>query len=85
MIKDDKPRDDKTPEFVINSQSPSFLHPLDSPDAIIVNIRFNEKNYDLWEQAIRIALKSKNNIRFIDGKISKTKVPEGMYSGEVKF
>jgi len=34
-------------ESVIDSQSPYFLHLLDSTGAIITTIKFNGKNYDL--------------------------------------
>ena len=54
-------------EFLIDSQSPYFLHPLDSPGAIITTTKFNGKNYDLRQQAIRTALRAKNKVAFIDG------------------
>ena len=71
MTKDNRPK-----ELVNNGQSPYFLHPFDSPGAIITTIKFNGKNYYLWEQATRTALKAKNKLGFIDRKISKPAVPE---------
>ena len=70
MGKNDEPKDDEPniKPFVIDSQSPYFLHPSDSPGAIITTIKFNEKNYDFWEQAIQTALKAKNKLAFIEGK-----------------
>jgi len=53
----------------INCFSPS-----DSSSVVITTIKFDGKNYDLWEQAIRIALKAKNKLGFVDGKITKAKV-----------
>jgi len=58
MRKDDEPKDNELnmKPFIIDSQSQYFLHPSSSPGAIITTVRFNGKNYDLWEQAVRTAL-----------------------------
>ena len=61
----------KPKEFLIDSQSPYFLHPSYSPRAIITTIKFNGKNYDLWEQVVRTALRAKNKLAFIDGTLTK--------------
>jgi len=42
----------KPPEFVIDSQSPYYLHPSDAPGAIIIVVKFDDKNYELWEKAM---------------------------------
>jgi len=49
MGKDDEPKDKETKskKFIIDSQSPYFLHPSDSPGITITTIKFNGKNYDL--------------------------------------
>ena len=39
-------------------------------------------NYDIWEQADRIALKAKNKLGFIDGKITKPTMREGEESAK---
>ena len=72
----------KTQGFVITSQSPYYLSSSDSPGALITAIKFDGKNYDLWEQAVRTALKAKNKLGFIDGKITKPAVIEGEESDE---
>jgi len=84
MGKDDEPKEKeiKPKEFIIDDQSPYFLHHSDSPRTIIITIRFNGKNYDLWEQAVRTALKAKNKLAFIEGKIEKPTVKDGEYSAE---
>jgi len=41
--------DDKNLDLKIDTQSPYFLHPSDAPGAIIIAIRFDSKNYELWE------------------------------------
>jgi len=35
-------------------------------------IKFDERNYNLWEMTVRTSLKSKNKLTFIDGSITKT-------------
>jgi len=79
MGKDDEPQEPKSKEFIIDLQSPYYLHPSESPGAIITAIKFDGKNCDLWEQAIRTTLKAKNKLAFIDGKITKPTVKEGEY------
>ena len=73
MGKDDETKDNgpKQREFFIDTQPPYFLHPSDSLGPIIATVKFNGKDYDLWEQAVRIVLKAKNKLSFIDGKLTK--------------
>jgi len=77
-----EPNEPKPKEFIIDSQSPYFLHPSNSLGATITTIRFNKKNYGLWEQVVRTALKAKNKLAFIDGKLTKPVVKDGVYSTE---
>ena len=69
--------------FIIDTQSPYFLHPFDSPGAIITSIKFDGKNYELWEIAVRTSLRSKNKLGFIDGTISKSVKEEGKSVAEI--
>jgi len=51
---------------------------------MITSIKFNGKNYDLWEKAIRTALKAKNKLGFIDGSITKPTIdPEELSAWEI--
>ena len=77
------PNETKPKEFIINYQSPYFLHPLDSLGVVITTVKFNGKNYDLLEQAVRIALRAKNKSAFIDRKLIKPVVKECEYLEEV--
>ena len=63
--------DKKIPDFVINNQSPYYLHPSDVPGAIITVIKFDGKNYELWEKVVSMALTAKNKKAFINGTITK--------------
>ncbi|XP_016206324.1 uncharacterized protein LOC107646670 [Arachis ipaensis] len=48
-----------------------FLHPSENPGVSIVPIVLNAKNYNSWSRAMKLALKSKNKIGFVDGTIVK--------------
>ncbi|XP_016206336.1 uncharacterized protein LOC107646682 [Arachis ipaensis] len=48
-----------------------FLHPGENPGVSIVPIVLNAKNYNSWSRAMKLALKSKNKIGFVDGTIVK--------------
>ena len=67
----------KDGSVIIDSQSPYYLYPSDSPGAIITSIKFDGKNYELWERAVRTSLRSKNKLRFIDGTISRLVKEDG--------
>jgi len=60
-------------KFVIDNQSQYFLHLSEGPSVTITTVIFNSKNYDLWQKALRTALRSKNKLGFIDGLIKKPK------------
>jgi len=53
--------------FIIKPQSPYYLHPSEGPGTLITAVVFNGKNYDLWEKAVRTALRAKNKLGFIKG------------------
>jgi len=63
----------KDDSFVIDSQSPFYLHPSNGPGTIITSIKFDGKNYELWNRAVTTTLMSKNKLGFIDSSISKPK------------
>jgi len=70
----------KDMDFVITNQLAYYLSPFDSPGTLVTTIKFDGKNYDNWEQLVRIVLKAKNKLGFIDRKITKPKVNEGEVS-----
>ena len=45
--------------FVIEPHSRYYLHPSEGPGVLITAVVFDGKNYDLWERAVRTALKAK--------------------------
>ena len=63
--------------FVVESHSPYYLHPLEGPGMMITSVIFDRKNYDLWERAIRTAIRSKNKLAFLKGKLTRPADVEG--------
>jgi len=70
-------KDHKSDGFIVDVRSPYFLHPSNSPGALIIAIKFDGKNYNLSEQAMRTSFGAKNELGFIDGTITKPSVKEG--------
>ena len=58
-------------ELSLTLNSLTISHPLDGPGAIITSIKFDGKNYELWNRAVTTALMAKNKLGFIGGCISK--------------
>ena len=49
--------------------SPYFLHHSENPSMALVSLALTAQNYHLWAKAMRMALKSKNKLAFINGTI----------------
>ena len=64
-------------KFVIQSQSPCYLHPSEGLGVAITSVIFTGKNYELWSKAIRTTLKPKNKLGFIDVTLAKPTPREG--------
>ena len=47
--------------------SPYYLHPGENPGISLVSIQLTSQHYNVWARAMRMALKSKNKLPFIDG------------------
>ncbi|XP_019415302.1 PREDICTED: uncharacterized protein LOC109326873 [Lupinus angustifolius] len=50
-------------------RSPYYLHPGESPGAVLVSPPLNGTNYHSWSRAMRRALSSKNKFKFVNGVI----------------
>ncbi|XP_059316718.1 uncharacterized protein LOC132067476 [Lycium ferocissimum] len=51
----------------LDSSSPFFLHPSDSPGMTLVNTTFDGRGFAGWRRALLIALSAKNKLGFING------------------
>ena len=61
---------------MVEPHSPNYLHPSKGPGMMITTVIFDGKNYDLWERVVKTALKSKNKLAFIEGKLPRPKDEE---------
>lgn len=52
------------------SSSSYFLHHNDNPGILLVSQLLSEDNYNSWSRSMRIALRAKNKLGFIDGSLS---------------
>jgi hypothetical protein len=54
-------------DFATNPSNPYYLHPNENPSLILVTPLLDSKNYSSWSRAMKVALISKNKLRFVDG------------------
>ncbi|KAM0048341.1 putative retrotransposon gag domain, retrotransposon Copia-like protein [Helianthus debilis subsp. tardiflorus] len=61
----------------IDAGDPLFLHPSDSANSSIVNVKLKgSENYRIWSNAMYLALQVKNKIGFVDGSCLRSKTDE---------
>lgn len=53
-----------------NSSSPYHLNNADNPGIVLVTQPLTGDNYHAWSRSMRIALRSKHKLGFIDGSIT---------------
>jgi len=53
-------------DFATNPSNPYYLHPNENPSLILVTPLLDSKNYSSWSRAMKVALISKNKLRFVD-------------------
>ncbi|RDX63718.1 hypothetical protein CR513_57818, partial [Mucuna pruriens] len=51
--------------------NPFFIHPNENPGSILVPSLLNGENYHQWLRAMKMSLKLKNKLQFVDGTLSK--------------
>ncbi|KAF1865844.1 hypothetical protein Lal_00023518 [Lupinus albus] len=57
-------------DFNVKPSNPFFLHLSVNPSLVLVSPLLNGKNIHLWSKAMKLALQSKNKLRFIDHNIT---------------
>ena len=56
---------------ILDPLSPYYLHPGESPRIPLISLQLTAQNYHAWARAMKLALKSKNKLKFIDGSLVK--------------
>ncbi|XP_057993056.1 uncharacterized protein LOC131174038 [Hevea brasiliensis] len=64
------------PDHLTNPSNPYFLHPNENPALVLVSHVLSGSNYHSWARAMRMALQSKNKMKFVDGTL---KMPATTY------
>jgi len=67
-----------------NPSNPFFLHSSENPALILVTPLLNGRNYHSWARAFRLALQSKNKIKFIDGSLTQPNMEDSTYESWVR-
>ncbi|XP_028783620.1 uncharacterized protein LOC114739708 [Neltuma alba] len=58
-------------DFPIDQSSPYYIHPNENPALVLVSPPLDGSNYHGWSRAMRMALLSKNKLKFVDGTLSR--------------
>ncbi|KAK2387518.1 cysteine-rich RECEPTOR kinase [Trifolium repens] len=59
--------DNQFSDYATNPSNPYYVHPNENPSLILVTPLLNSKNYNSWSRAMKVALISKNKLKFVDG------------------
>ncbi|XP_040948674.1 uncharacterized protein [Gossypium hirsutum] len=59
--------------------SPYFLHPNENPSLVLVTPTLTSLNYNSWSRAMRMALLSKNKLKFVDSSILPPVTTDSIY------
>ncbi|GAU50616.1 hypothetical protein TSUD_290710 [Trifolium subterraneum] len=54
-------------DFATNPTNPYYIHPNENPSIILVTPLLDHKNYQTWSRSMKVALISKNKLKFVDG------------------
>jgi len=57
-------------DFATNPSNPYYLHPNENPSLVLVTPSLDNKNYQTWSRSMRVALISKNKLKFVDGTLN---------------
>jgi hypothetical protein len=57
-------------DFATNPSNPYYLHPNENPSLVLVTPSLDSKNYKTWSRSMRVALISKNKLKFVDGTLN---------------
>ena len=67
------------PNPAMDPSSPYFVHPSEAPGTSLVPTVLTGKNYHTWARLMKMALKGKNKLQFVDGRIRKPEVEDPLF------
>ncbi|KAK2417773.1 hypothetical protein QL285_040035 [Trifolium repens] len=71
-------------DFSTNPSNPYYIHPNENPTLILVTPLLDSKNYISWARSMKVALISKNKIKFVDGSFQKPAAASILYDPWVR-
>ncbi|KAK2391726.1 putative mitochondrial protein [Trifolium repens] len=71
-------------DFSTNPSNPYYIHPNENPTLILVTPLLDNKNYISWARSMKVALISKNKIKFVDGSFQKPAAASILYDPWVR-
>jgi hypothetical protein len=66
-------------DFATNPTNPYYLHPNENPAVVLVTPLLDRKNYHSWLRSMKIALLSKNKMKFVDGTLAQPRLSDPLY------
>ncbi|KAL5128348.1 hypothetical protein HKD37_14G040611 [Glycine soja] len=66
-------------DFATNPSNPYYMHPNENPSLILIQPMLDNKNYQIWCRSMKVALISKNKVKFVDGTLSPPPISDPLY------
>lgn len=66
-------------DFASNPSNPYYMHPNENPSLVLVQPSLDNQNYQTWSRSMKVALISKNKIKFVDGGLPPPPVSDPLY------
>ncbi|KAH1208360.1 hypothetical protein GmHk_15G043195 [Glycine max] len=66
-------------DFATNPSNPYYMHPNENPSLVLVQPVLDNKNYQIWCRSMKVALISKNKVKFVDGTLSPPPISYPLY------
>lgn len=66
-------------DFATNPSNPYYMHPNENPSLVLVQPVLDNKNYQIWCRSMKVALISKNKVKFVDGTLSPPPISDPLY------
>jgi len=65
-------------------ENPYYIHPSEQSGINPISFVLTPSNFHAWERAMKLALKSKNKLKFVDGTIMKPESTDSSYAAWVR-
>ncbi|RDX99037.1 hypothetical protein CR513_17972, partial [Mucuna pruriens] len=70
--------------FATNPSNHYYMHPNENPSLILVTPLLDSKNYQIWAKTMKVALISKNKLKFVDGCLPPPQLYDLLYEALIR-